>query len=175
MRHCLYWNTQRPSSLGTPISCMSVKQHGPEWGGEDDGFRVFVPRFLAAAVFYDRGPRALLLRRTRQQKGENDRCPPFPSALSPEICCRIHRKSPGLLTSGTPLSLPVRADLQSPVRLHRVVGPQTNLEEVRTPHSLVHGELRRDLGLLLRLQGLRADDRFGWSAPLHSFHGRIGV
>jgi hypothetical protein len=75
---------------------------------------------------------------------------------------------------GLSLPLPQRPDLQDALRFDRVVGPQTNLEEMGTAHPLVHGKFRRDLGLTSRLQGRRTDDRPGWSAPLHDFHRRVG-
>jgi hypothetical protein len=85
------------------------------------------------------------------------------------------RGADGLLASDGPfLALPERPDLEDSLRLDRVIRSEVNHEEMGTAHPLVHGEFRRDFGLTSRLQGRRTDDRPGWSAPLHDFHGRVG-
>ncbi len=68
---------------------------------------------------------------------------------------------------GPLLSLPIGANAQFPIRLHRIIGLDMDDKEMRAAHPRVHGELGRDFCLLPRRQGRRTDDHLRGSAALY--------
>ncbi len=94
-----------------------------------------------------------------------------------KMCLEAKKPSNGLEPSainrrglrGPLLSLPIGANTQFPIWLHRIITLEVDDKEMRAAHPRVHGEFGRDFRLLPRLQGRRTDDRLGGSAAFDGF------